>query len=477
MFKKISHKLVATFLLVGLVTATVIYTSGYFAVRSGLGGISEQLHNNHLQGIASRVGRLHEQRGGWHTLLANDLWLRSLFPVQGEGPSRPPTRFQGNREESPGRPAGMRAGPRRPPPFPNIRLLDANGRVLNEGGPFPADVSFPMVPIYSRGELVGYLGFPAGRELRKAVTTGFTKAALWTMLAGAVMAALVAMSVALLLARRLLRPVTEVSDKVHKLAGGDFSQRARIYGDDELAVLAEDVNFLANALEKNQQARQCWINDMAHELRTPLTVLSAEVESAQYGIQGSSEDMLESMGEEIDQLNTLINDLRTLAQSDMGGLSFQRTQISAKQFFGDYAQKAAGKLQPHALQLDTSFEIDHKLNLFADRGRLRQLLDNLLQNSQRYTDPGGKVTLSLQQNERQLVVRWQDSAPGVPPESLPKLFDRLYRVEESRNRATGGSGLGLSICKNIVEAQDGTIEADHSELGGLAITCRLPLAT
>ncbi|WP_160153184.1 ATP-binding protein [Microbulbifer sp. ALW1] len=477
MFNKISHKLLATFLIVGLVTATVIYTSGYFAVRSGLGGISEQLHKNHLQDIANRVGKLYARQGSWEALLANDLWLRSLFPARGDGPREHPPGLYPSTRGLQGTQEGLRPGPRRPPPFPNIRLLGADGKVLNGGGPFPPEVSFPMVPIHARGQLVGYLGFPPGREIRQAVNTGFTSAALWTMVTGAVIAALLALSVALLLAQRLLRPVQEVSTKVHKLASGDFSQRARIYGDDELAVLAEDVNFLANALEKNQLARQRWINDMAHELRTPLTVLSAEVESAQYGIQGSSEDMLESMGEEIDQLNTLINDLRTLAQSDMGGLSFQRTQMPAKQFFGEYAQRAAGKLQPHGLELDTSFEIDHKLNLFADSGRLKQLLDNLLQNSQRYTDPGGKVSLSLQQEERQLVVRWQDSAPGVPPESLPKLFDRLYRVEESRNRATGGSGLGLSICKNIVEAQDGTIEADHSVLGGLAITCRLPLAT
>lgn len=462
MFKKISHKLLATFLAVGLVTAAVIYTSGYFAVRSGLGGISEQLHKNHLADIATRVGRLYEQRGGWAPLLADDLWLRSLFPAIGQRPQAPPRGF----EPGPGR---------RPPPFPNVRLLDANKHVLNEGGPFPPEMHFPMIPVRAHGEVVGYLGFPAGREIDKAVNTGFTDAALRTMLTGAVIAILLALTVSLLLARRLLKPIHHLSGKVHKLAGGDFSQRARIYGDDELAVLAEDVNFLANALQQNQQARQRWINDMAHELRTPLTVLSAEVESAQYGIQGSSEDMLESMDEEITQLNTLINDLRTLAQSDLGGLTFQRERIPARYFFDNYAQKAAAKLKLHGLSLETDLKINNELSLFADRGRLKQLLDNLLQNSRRYTDVGGRVQLALHQDKRELVLRWQDSAPGVPDDCLRKLFDRLYRVDKSRNRASGGSGLGLSICKSIVEAQNGSIMATHSQLGGLAITCRLPL--
>ncbi|WP_308367905.1 MULTISPECIES: ATP-binding protein [unclassified Microbulbifer] len=188
-------------------------------------------------------------------------------------------------------------------------------------------------------------------------------------------------------------------------------------------------------------------------------------------------NMLESMGEEIHQLNTLINDLRTLTQSDLGGLSFQRERIPARRFFDDYAHKAAGQLEPHGLSLEPDIELDEKLSLFADKSRLKQLLDNLLQNSRRYTDADGKVQLSLYQDERELVLCWQDSAPGVPAESLPKLFERLYRVESSRNRATGGSGLGLSICKSIVEAQNGVIEAGHSELGGLAITCRLPLMT
>ncbi|WP_346839593.1 ATP-binding protein [Microbulbifer sp. SAOS-129_SWC] len=460
MLKKISHKLLATFLAVCLVTAAVIYTSGYFAVRSGLGGISEQLHRNHLGDIATRVGKLYEERGGWAPLLANDLWLRSLFPAIGQRPAPPPSGFDPGQS---------------PPPFPNVRLLNADKRVLNAGGPFPPGTHFPMVPVRAHGEVVGYLGFPAGRDIDKAVNTGFADAALRTMLAGAVIAILLALTVSLLLARRLLRPIHHLSAKVHKLAGGDFGQRARIYGDDELAILAEDINFLANALEQNQEARQRWINDMAHELRTPLTVLSAEVESAQYGIQGSSENMLESMGEEITQLNTLINDLRTLAQSDLGGLTFQRERIPALHFFDTYAQKAAAKLQSHGLRLETDVEIGKELSLYADRGRLKQVLDNLLQNSQRYTDGGGKVRISVYKEKRELVLCWQDSAPGVPAASLSKLFERLYRVEESRNRATGGSGLGLSICKSIVEAQNGVIQASHGELGGLAITCRLPL--
>lgn len=463
MFNKISHKLIATILGVTLVAAATIYTSGYYAVVSGLSSIHHRLHHQHLENIASRVADLYQIHGGWEQLLADDHWLNSLFLS----------------EESKGRintapPQFIHPG-RQPSPIPSIRLLDANGQELLHGGPTPPNVKFPMVPIQVHGKLVGYLGFPSRLELRHTVENGFIDAALWSMASGAAIAAILAITAALLLARQLLKPVRELSTKVHKLASGDFSQRARIYGDDELAVLAEDVNFLANALQQNQLARQRWINDMAHELRTPLTILSAEVESAQCGIQSSSEDMLASMVQEIDQLNTLINDFRMLAKSDLGELNFLRERIPVRHFFEDYAQKAKSQLKPFDIKLEIEFHTEENLHVFADRKKLKQLLDNLLQNSRRYTNTGGTVRLSIHREERQLVLLWQDSAPGVPEKSLPKLFDRLYRVEKSRNRATGGSGLGLSICKNIVEAQDGTIEANHSELGGLAITCKLPL--
>jgi len=114
--------------------------------------------------------------------------------------------------------------------------------------------------------------------------------------------------------------------------------------------------------------------------------------------------------------------------------------------------------------------------LFGDPGRLQQLFENLLSNSLKYTDPGGKLDIGLEMTDNMVTIIWQDSAPGVGPAQIKRLFDRLYRVESSRSRASGGAGLGLAICKNIVEAHEGTIETEPSGLGGVLIKIRLPLA-
>ena len=457
MFHKISNKLMAAFLAVTTATGLVIYSSGYLAVYAGLDNVAASLHQNHLEELSRRLGAVYKSQGGWEPLLKDELWLRAIFPIAND-PMLRQSLWEQKSESL--------------PIFPEVRLLDAQDKVLSEGIP---GVEFPMVPVMVDGQKVGAMGFPPGPFLARQIKVAFDEKSNYVILASIGGALLVAVLMALWMARGFLKPIHHITRKVHGLAGGDFDKLITINSRDELGTLANDINFLATALEQSQEARKRWIADIAHELRTPLTVLSAEVESAQYGIQGSSDDMLVSMEEEITQLNTLINDLRTLAQTDIGELSFHREHIAAKTLFEDYAGKAKATLDQQGLRLETVFDISSKAILFADRQRIKQLLDNLLQNSCRYTDKGGVVKLSLTREKDVLVVTWEDSAPGVPEDSLTRLFERLFRVEESRNRATGGSGLGLAICKNIVEAQQGTIEAMNSNLGGLAIRCRIPL--
>ena len=457
LFQKISHKLIAAFLAVSIVIGLVIYISGSLAVYAGLDNVAKSLHANHLDELARRMGKLYETKGSWDAVLKDELWIKYIFPAA---------------EDEELRQAMWQWQQGQPPIYPKPRLIDAQGHILSEGMPGPLP---PMSAITVNGKIVGYMGFPPGPHLRQQVQIAFDEKSKIVILISICAALTIALLMALWMARGFLKPIHHISTRVHGLASGKFDQHVDVHSRDELGTLANDINFLAAALQQSQEARKRWIADIAHELRTPLTVLSAEVESAQYGIQGSSEDMLVSMEEEIGQLGTLINDLRTLAQSDIGELSFQREHIIALDCFKGFAEKARGALAMHGLNLEIQFNIDTKATLFADRNRLKQLLDNLLQNSCRYTDQGGVVRLTLKREKDWLLMTWEDSAPGVPDDSLSRLFERLYRVEGSRNRASGGSGLGLAICRNIVEAQQGTIEATHSNLGGLAIRCRLPL--
>jgi two-component system sensor histidine kinase BaeS len=250
-----------------------------------------------------------------------------------------------------------------------------------------------------------------------------------------------------------------------------------VRGSDELSQLSNDFNVLAQTLDQNRTARQQWIADISHELRTPLAILQGELESVQDGIRPMNQDTMESLHNEVVHLNTLVNDLHELSLSDLGALVYQKQTIDVSEILEqavDMHQQMAAK---HQLRLNLHIQSPHpndEIMMLGDPNRLQQLFDNLLSNACRYTDPGGEIQVFMREQNGNVVIEHFDSAPGVSENDLAHLFERLYRVETSRNRAKGGSGLGLTICQNIVQAHEGSIVADHSPLGGLKLTITLP---
>lgn len=384
------------------------------------------------------------------------------------------------REPGLGRPGRPGAEGRRRHPSPkefatSMLLYDPQGELLR-GDPWHETKRMTEAEIVVNGEVVGVLKRPLPQREISMIQLGIRNGAMETLLWGGGITIFIALLSAFAISRNLTRPMVKISATLRQLASGNFNSRLVPLKNKAYQRIGDDVNFLGNALAEGQKTRQNWINDISHELRTPVTILNAEIESAEAGIQSSSEDMLRSMREEITQLNTLISDLKTLNHSDLGGLNFERKEIPVQDFLQQYAGKVESAAQMHGLDFALCCDtLTPDCSVLADENRLRQVLDNLLQNTLRYTDTGGSVRLSAKQAGRILNITWEDSDPAVPDESLPRLFERLYRVERSRNRATGGSGLGLSICKSIIDAQDGTIFARHSELGGLAIKISLPL--
>jgi two-component system sensor histidine kinase BaeS len=197
-----------------------------------------------------------------------------------------------------------------------------------------------------------------------------------------------------------------------------------------------------------------------------LSVLKGEIEALQDGVRVADADSLASLAQEVAQLWRLVEDLRTLSLSDLGALNYHKEPLD----LGELLEEIVDDHYPTLQQADIDVEL--KLSgtpmLLADGQRLTQLFTNLLQNTLRYTDAPGRLQISLQQQGRQIRVGWQDSAPGVSAADLPRLTDRLYRVDVSRDRASGGSGLGLAIARAIVEAHDGSMSASQSPAGGLA---------
>jgi two-component system sensor histidine kinase BaeS len=294
--------------------------------------------------------------------------------------------------------------------------------------------------------------------------------ALWIIGSGSILLAGV---LAIWLTRRLLAPVKRIANATHALAAGDYAGRLEVTSSDEIGRLAEDFNQLARTLERNEQMRRAFMADVSHELRTPLAVLRGELEAIEDGVRTLTPESLRSLQAEVGTLSKLVSDLYDLSLCDVGALTYRKIDVDV----GDILQSALcafrDRFAEHRIAVDAQIPEPGPM-LMADEGRLRQLFSNILENTLRYTHPGGRLSIQCRHEPRHLQIDFCDSEPGVPEDVLPRLFERFFRTESSRNRATGGAGLGLAICKNIVEAHGGTIVARPSPLGGVCISISLP---
>lgn len=277
------------------------------------------------------------------------------------------------------------------------------------------------------------------------------------------------------LADRLIRPVRQLTAATRELAAGHYNIRTHRKSEDELGQLARDFNALAATLELNEKARRQWTADISHELRTPLAVLRGEIEALQDKVREVTPYALETLHDEVMHLNRLVNDLYELSLSDLGALTYRKTEINLIEILQKLTTAFTPRFIEKSLQLNTTYDEVSEIWLLADPERLIQMFGNLMENSLRYTHAGGELRISLQEDPDRVNILLEDSEPGVDAEELPQLFERLFRTEFSRNRTTGGAGLGMSICRSIVEAHDGSLTAEASSLGGLALKISIPL--
>ena len=353
-------------------------------------------------------------------------------------------------------------------------LLDANRKALVDHGAVPPDNA--VTPVLYQGKTVGYLGLlprtnildtPQRRFLREQKSA-------FALVAGAVF--LLSSILSFLLARRKVRSLNVLAHATHQLAAGSFATRVPVTSHDELGQLASDFNSLALALEKSELARRQWVADISHELRTPLTILRGEIEALQDGIRQPTHETINSLHDEVQRLGRLVDDLYQLSLSDVGALTYRKTELDLAELLAEIIALYRLEFLSKDILLEALLPENGSTVVFGDKERLHQLFSNLLDNALKYTDAGGKLTVTLQKTDSIVVIDFKDSAPNVPSSELERLFERLYRVESSRNRSTGGAGLGLAICRNIVEAHGGKITAKPSPLGGLWISTELPVS-
>jgi two-component system sensor histidine kinase BaeS len=294
-------------------------------------------------------------------------------------------------------------------------------------------------------------------------------------LAAAAAVALLAVAVTVVVSRRLLRPVADLTEAARRMEGGDLAPRVDVRGEDELAGLARSFNAMADAVAANEEQRRRLVNDVAHELRTPLANIRGYVEAAQDGVTPTDARLLDSLHEDAVLLQRLVDDLQTLALAEARTLTLHRSPLDlaavARQVVAAHARQA--ELAGVGLDLVTDV-VDGDLTVDADPDRLRQALGNLVSNAVRYSSAGDRVTVAVRRDGPDAVADVADTGPGIAPDDLPHVFDRFWRADTSRARETGGSGLGLAICRELIEAHGGSVTAASDVGAGSTFTIRLP---
>jgi heavy metal sensor kinase len=299
-------------------------------------------------------------------------------------------------------------------------------------------------------------------------------------LAGAGLAAVLLAALAgTLLARRIARPVEAIAQAVSAVSAGDLGQRVPTGSEiRELDGLGLAFNAMAESLRQSDQAKSAFIADVTHELRTPLTVIKGTIETLE---DGALDDLagrgplLVSMQRETERLIRLVNDLLVLARADAGTLNMRLEPLDlsalARERCEHFSALAARRRVTFALTGADSAWVT------GDADRLAQVLDNLLDNALRYSPEGSAVAVEIRPEGGECQCAVRDSGPGIPEKHLPLIFERFYRADSSRNRQTGGAGLGLAIVRALVTAQGGRIRAESAEGRGTTLRFWLPSAS
>ncbi|MGB0387141.1 MAG: ATP-binding protein [Ardenticatenaceae bacterium] len=301
------------------------------------------------------------------------------------------------------------------------------------------------------------------------------RALVWdALLVAAGAATLAGLMACFLLTRHILYPLREIARSSFSIAQGQYSQRVTVPESDELGCLATNFNQMAQSLEQVEAQRVALIGNVAHELRTPLTGLEGYLEGLLDGIFPPEAETFGQMHIEVRRLSRLVNDLQALSRIEAGEIPLNLQEVD---LIG-VIERVISQLRPQAQGLEVTSSTPHEqLLVVADPDRTAQLLLNLVGNAIRYTPEGGRITVHAHEHDPFAEVVVQDTGIGIPADALPYLFERFYRVDRSRARRSGGSGIGLTIARQLAWAMGGDLSAESDGPGqGSTFRFTLPLA-
>jgi len=317
----------------------------------------------------------------------------------------------------------------------------------------------------------GPAGPPPNREPAAARLAAEVQRSLWWTGLAAAAAGILLVS---LMSRRILSPVQSLTAAARRLGQGDLSQRVPAAGPRELQDLSRTFNTMAANLQAAEQQRRSLVADVAHELRTPLSNLQGYLEAVQDGLIEADQTTISALRQQTAHLIALVEDLRLLAQAEAGVLQLHRAPTAMAELLAAAVDDFRPRAESKDLRLTLEVAADTPL-LWLDQTRLRQIVGNLLENALLHTPEGGGVAVTAGPAAGGgVAVAVRDSGPGIPAADLPYIFDRFYRVDPSRARASGGVGLGLTIARQLARAHGGDLRVESPAGGGTVFTLTLP---
>ncbi len=456
----LSYKLFGAFFLILAIVVGAMFLSRYIFTLNFRHYI-KQVELDHLESLVPVLAEVYQQNANWDPLRKDPEGWAKRLEQRANIHRIPPPLFN-----KPDKTRGKNAT--------RLLLLDENALPII-GIPEPADKS-KIFPIITNGTTVGWLGIKKRKPFRDGPPEELLARQAKHLTLLGILVIGITLAIAVFFSRHLLKPVKQLIEGTQALANREFSVRIPPTTADELGRLAENFNEMAGTLEEYEALRKKWLTDISHELRTPLAILRGEMEAIEDGIIEITPSSISSLHSEVLRISKLVEDIHLLSLSESDSLSMDKHLCSPRKILEKSVHHFRSCLEQKEIEIQLMLDDLGILTINADEDRISQVFFNILDNSCKYIDPGGKLRITGTIKGDECCIRFDDSGPGVSKESLPQLFERLYREEQSRNRNTGGSGLGLAICRNIIEKHNGSIWAEESEKGGLAIVIMLPVA-
>lgn len=444
--RSITLRLVLAFLAVSLISTLLVVL--FTRWRSGEEFRSFLLDQNR-PGIVTALSKYYEVHGSWQGITDTQFFVQSPSPRPERGKS----------------------------PF---TLVDNSGHIIiagqgyDRGGTTSPSVLSKGITIHVNGKPVGTLLINRNRFPVGAPGSNFLDRFNRQIFLSGLIALALALLLAVFLSRTLTRPIRELTAATQVTAKGELPQQVPVRSRDELGQLAKSFNRMSTDLAQSLDLRRQMTADIAHELRTPISIILGHAEAVHDGVLPASPDTFEIIREEAGRLEHLVEDLRTLSMADAGELKLTLRLYPPEKILNDIQKVYSHQAQQKEISLRA--EVTDRLpEIEIDPERIREVFNNIIENALRYTPEGGSITLSAKMDQDAVDMRVQDTGPGVPPEELEAIFERFHRIEASRSRDAGGSGLGFAIAKSIVEKHDGQIWAESKPGEGLTVVIQLPV--